>query len=135
MRKLVAGLLLLAFASVSPALAQPAFNNVGTQLTSFFNGTQAITKAFSGVSGKSIYLTQLTISGAATAVVTISTGTAGGTNCGTATKVIYTATLIAGENISIGDGAGAVAVVGPLLDVCVTVATASANGWLSIAQF
>lgn len=127
-------LLLAFFLILAPATAhaQNTFDQ-HTQKTSFFNGTQTITKTFGAISGKSIYLTQLTISGAATAVFTLSTGT--GTNCGTSTTVIYTATLIAGENISIGDGSGAAAVIGPGLDVCVTVATASANGWVSIAQF
>lgn len=132
MRKALAGLILL-LASLSPALAQNALTSPGTQLTKFFNATQTITRAFPAVSGKSIYLTQLTIAGVATAVFTLTEGT--GTNCGTNPVVIYTATFIAGEQVSIGDGTGVVAVVGPSLDLCITIATAAAPGWLSIAQF
>lgn len=130
-RSIAALLILLGLASA--ALAQNALPSVSTQKTAFFNATQAITRVVAAVSGKSIYLTQLTISGAATSVFTLSSGT--GTNCGTNTVVIYTVTLIAGETISIGDGAGAAAVIGGSVDLCITVATASANGWLSVAQF
>ena len=131
MRKLLAGLIFLALAS--PALGQGALTSPGTQLTKFFNATQSITRTFPAISGKSIYITQLAVAGAATAVFTITTGT--GTNCNATTTVIYTVTFVAGETISIGDGTGVVAVVGPALDVCITVATAAAPGWLSIAQF
>lgn len=124
---------LLYFGLAVATSAQNALPPVGTQLTYFFNGTQAITRAFPAVSGKSIYLTQLAVSGTATGVITISKGT--GTNCGTGTTVLYTQAIIAGTPISLGDGAGALAVVGPSIDVCVTVATASLSGWLSIAQF
>lgn len=133
MLRFLAGLIVALGLATSPAMAQTAQPPIGTQLTKFFSGTQAITRTLPAVSGKSLYLTQLTISGAATAVFTLSTGT--GTNCGTNTTTIYTATLIAGENISIGDGSGVAAVVGPSLDLCITIATASANGWLSVAQF
>jgi len=132
MRKILAGLILL-LASLGPALAQTSFPPVGTQLTKFFTATQSITRTFPAVSGKSIYLTQLTVSGTAAGVFTLSTGT--GTNCGTNTVVVYTETLIAGTPIAVGDGAGVVAVIGPNLDVCITVATQSLSGWVSIAQF
>lgn len=119
--------------TASRATAQPAFPPIGTQKSAGFNGTQSITQEIAAVSGKSIYLTQITVAGTAAGVFTISTGT--GTNCGTDTATIYTETLIAGTPISIGDGAGVVYVVGPSLDVCVTVATQSLNGWISYAQF
>ena len=130
MRKALAGLIFLWLAS--PALAQNTFDQ-STQKTAFFNSIASITRVFPAVSGKSIYLTQLTIAGAATAVFTLTEGT--GTNCNTNPVVIYTATFIAGETVSIGSGHGAVAVVGPSLDLCVTITTAAAPGWLSIAQF
>jgi hypothetical protein len=132
MRNLLAGLAILFGLATSPAMAQ-AISPPGTQLTKFFNATQAITRVFPAVSGKSIYLTQLTVAGATTAVFTLSTGT--GTNCGTNTVVLYTVTFIAGEQVSIGDGSGVAAVIGPSVDLCVTIATAAAPGWLSIAQF
>lgn len=131
MKRLFLALALTLWASIG--WAQNALPPVSTQKTSFFNATQSITRAFAAVSGKSLYLTQLTISGATTAVFTLSTGT--GTNCGTSTVVLYTITFVAGEQVSIGDGAGAAAVIGSSLDLCVTIATASASGWLSVAQF
>jgi hypothetical protein len=115
------------------ASAQNALPPVSTQLTKFFSGTQSITRAFPAVSGKSIYLTQIAISGTAAGVFTLSTGT--GTNCGTSTTTLYTQAIIAGTPISVGDGAGALAVVGSGLDVCITIATQSLSGWVSVAQF
>lgn len=126
-------ILLFALLLTSPAFGQSAQPPIGTQLTKLFTGTQAITRAFAAVSGKSIYLTQIAVSGTAAGVFTLSTGT--GTNCGTSTVTIYTETLIAGTPISVGDGAGVIAVVGPNLDLCITVATQSLSGWVSIAQF
>ena len=123
----------LCFLWATPLLAQSAQPPIGTQLTTFFNGTQAITKAFSAVSGKSIYITQITASGTAAGVLTISKGT--GTNCGTGTTTLYTETLIAGTPLNHGDGAGVIAVVGSSVDLCITVATQSLSGWVSIAQF
>lgn len=131
MKRLVLALLLSLCATA--ALAQSAQPPIGTQLTKFFSGTQSITRAFPAIAGKSIYLTQLTISGTAAGVFTLSTGT--GTNCGTNTTILYTETTIAGTPISIGDGSGVVAVIGSGLDLCVTVATQSLSGWVSIAQF
>jgi hypothetical protein len=131
MRTILAALL-ISLGLASAALAQNANPPVSTQFTVYFTGIQTITKIITG-STESIYLTQLTFNGAATSVVTFSKGT--GTNCGTNTVVLFTATLIAGEMVSIGDGAGAAAVIGPSVDVCITIATASANGWLSYAQF
>lgn len=127
-------LLILAFAlALCPASAQNAFPPVGTQLTYLFNGTQSITRAFAAVSGKSIYITQITASGTATGVLTLSTGT--GTNCGTGTTTIYTQAVIAGTPLNHGDGAGVIAVIGSGKDLCITVATASLSGWVSVAQF
>ena len=115
------------------ALAQNTFDQA-TQASSFFNGTQAITRVITAVSGKRIYLTQLTVSALNTSAVTISRGT--GTNCGTNTVVIWSKTFATGDlNFVAGDGAAAMAVVGSGVDVCITVGTAAATGWLSWAQF
>lgn len=130
MKRLALALILGLWASAADA---QALLPIGTQLTKFFNTTQSISRAFPAISGKSIYITQFAISGASTSVVTLTTGT--GTNCGTGAAIIYTVTFAAGETISIGDGAGVAAVVGSGLDLCVTIATASASGWLSVAQF
>ena len=133
-RRLLKALLLsAAFAlGASAALAQSSVNP-GTQHTAFGVGTQSITKAISGKTNQQINLTQLTISGVVGAVFTLTEGT--GTNCGTNPVVIYTTTLIAGTPIGDGDGAGVIAVIPSATDLCVTVATQSANWWLSWSQF
>lgn len=132
MKKPLACALILCLA-ISHALAQSAQPPIGTQKTAFFNGTQSITRTIPALTGKSIYITQMTVTGSATAVFTLITGT--GTNCGTNPVVIYTTTIIAGEDVDHGNGGGVVAVVGTGVDLCITIATASANGWLSYAQF
>lgn len=131
-RKLSTTALVLAL-SIAPLRAQNALPPVSTQLSKFFSGTQTILRIFPAVNSKTIYLTQLAISGTTGGVFTLSSGT--GTNCGTSTTTLYTETLIAGTPISVGDGSGAVAVIGTGLDVCITIATQSLSGWVSIAQF
>lgn len=132
MNKLIAALFIL-LGLASAALAQNTFDS-STQATSFFNATQAITRVITAVPGKRIYLTQMTATGLDTAVVTISRGT--GTNCGTGTVVILTVTFsTANPFFTSGSGASTLAVVGPGVDVCITVATAVATGWLSWSQF
>lgn len=116
------------------AYAQNAFPPVGTMFSVIFAGTQSITKAISNVSGKRIYITNITVHPASTAVLTLSYGT--GTNCGTGTQAFYgPATFQGGENIYDGSGAGAIYVVPAGQDVCITIATATAPGWISFAQF
>lgn len=136
MKKLLALILALwaSCASVS-ALAQNAFPPVGTMFSTPVAGTvAAITKIISGKAGQRIYLTQLSLHPTATSVVTLSYGT--GTNCGTGTTVFYgPATFQNGENAYIGSGAGAIFVVPTANDVCITIATAVAPGWISYAQF
>lgn len=132
MKNAIAGLFLI-FASVSPALAQTAYPPVGTQKTAFFNGTQALTRIFPAVAGKSLYLTQLTVSGAAAGTLILTTGT--GSNCATNSATLFSETTIAGVSVSDGDGAGVLAVIGPSLDLCITVTTQALIGWVSVAQF
>jgi hypothetical protein len=132
MRKALAALAILV-ASVSAALAQNTFNQ-STQASAFFNATQAITRVITGVSGKRIYLTQLTVSALTTSAVTISRGT--GTNCGTDTVVVFAKTFATGDlNFVTGSGSSAIAVIPTGVDVCITVGTAVSTGWLSWAQF
>lgn len=117
------------------ALAQNALPPVGTMFSTPIAGTVAsATKIISGVSGKRIYLTQITLHPTSTSVVTFSYGT--GTNCGTGTQSFYgPATFQSGEAAYIGSGAGTIFVVPPGNDVCITIATAVAPGWISYAQF
>ena len=132
MKRLALSLILLLFAG--GVWAQNALPPVSTQKTVFFNAVQTITKIISAISGKSIYLTQLTVDGtSAGTIVTLSTGT--GTNCGTGTATIYTTTPIASPRVSIGDGNGVVAVIGSGVDVCLTISPTTATGWVSTAQF
>lgn len=134
MRKLVAALALF-FGLASAALAQFAGPVPVTQASVLFgSATTARVKLISGVAGKSIYITAMITHPTTTAVLTLSYGT--GTNCGTNTVVFYgPSTFQNSENAYIGNGAGAVFVVPSAQDVCVTVATAIAPGWLSYAQF
>jgi hypothetical protein len=96
--------------------------------------TYTITKIITGITGKQIYVTAIFLAPVATSVVTFSYGT--GTNCGTGTTVIGTAmTFSAGQTLSIGTGNGAVMVIPSGNDLCATVATAAAPGFLSYALF
>lgn len=116
------------------AMAQNALPPVSTQFTAYFGSVAAITRVIPGITGKRIYLTQLSVSGASTSVFTLSYGT--GTNCGTGTTTISTTTFASGQApTNLGDGSGAVAVIPAGQDVCITIATAVAPGWLSWAQF
>jgi len=100
----------------------------------FGSTTTAITKIISAISGQSIYLTQVTIKPANTSVVTLSYGS--GTNCGTGTQAFYgPVTFGTGESIYLGNGAGALYVVPQSKDVCATVSTAIAPGWISYSMF
>lgn len=134
MHKLIAALVIL-FGLASAASAQNALPPVGTTNSAIVAGTVAgATKVISGITGKRIYLTQLTLHPTATSVVSLTYGT--GTNCGTGTTTFYgPATFQTGEAAYIGAGAGAIFVVPPGNDVCITIATAVAPGWISYAQF
>jgi hypothetical protein len=133
MRKLSAALLLF-LGLASAALAQFSGVVPVTQASVTFSAITARTTLISGLAGKSIYLTNITAHPASTAVLTLTYGT--GTNCGTGTTVFYgPATFQGGENVYNGNGAGAIYVVPSANDVCITISTAAAPGWLSYAQF
>jgi hypothetical protein len=128
----VLGLLLVL---ILPLQAQQSVFVPATQASVLFGSTTiAITKIISAISGKSIYLTQLTIKPANTSVVTLSYGS--GTNCGTGTQAFYgPVTFGTGESVYLGTGNGALFVVPQSKDVCATVSTAIAPGWVSYSQF
>lgn len=98
-------------------------------------GTVAtITKIVTGISGKSIYVTGGALIPVATSVVTFSYGT--GTNCSTGTTVLSGAmTFAAGQTLNLGVGYGTTIVVPPSNDLCITIATAAAPGFLSYSIF
>lgn len=134
MKKLAAALIFL-FGLASAALAQTPGGVPATMYSVVFGGsTTAMTKIVSGSATKTIYVTSIASHPAPTAVLTLSYGT--GTNCGTGTVNFYgPATFQGGENVYIGSGYGAVFIVPKGNDVCVTVATAAAPGWLSYSQY
>lgn len=87
-----------------------------------------------GVSGKSIYVTGVALVPVATAAVTFSSGT--GTDCGTGTAVLTGIMIFAGGQVlNIGSGYGTVLVVPSGADLCITIGTAAAPGFLSYTQF
>lgn len=116
------------------ALAQFTGPVPATQASVTFGATTTISQIIAAKTGQSIYITNISAHPASTAVLTLSYGT--GTNCGTGTTVFYgPATFQGGENIYDGNGAGAIFVIPKGNAVCVTIATATAPGWLSYAQF
>lgn len=98
-------------------------------------GTVAVaTRIVTGVAGKSIYVTAVTIVPVATSVVTFTTGT--GTNCGTNTANVTGAmTFSAGQVLAKGSGYGAIWVLPAGFDLCITIATAAAPGSLAYSIF
>ena len=119
----------------SAAFAQQSVYVPATTVQISVVGTVATaTKIISGISGKSIYVTAVSLIPVATSVVTFTTGT--GTNYGTGTASITGAmTFGAGQVLSLGNGYGAIFVLPSGNDLCITIATAAAPGSLSFSQF
>src|SRR5262245_6429196 len=128
MRKLASLLALLAMCGAAYAQAQII---PGTTNSISIAGTVAAsTRIVTGRAGASIYVTAMVLVPVATSVVTFTTGT--GTNCGTGTANVTGAmTFAAGQTLSIGDGYGAIIALPPGNDLCITIATAAAPGFLS----
>lgn len=133
--KQISAALLLYFGLASAALAQSAVVIPATMVSIPITGTVAAsTKIVSGIAGKQIYITGVSLIPVATSVVTFTTGT--GTNCGTSTASLTGAmTFAASQVLSRGNGYGAVLVLPSGFDLCLTIATAAAPGSLSYAQF
>lgn len=127
-------LLALALATV-PALAQQAVVVPATTNQISIAGTVAArTKIVTGVSGKSIYVTSVALVPANGSVVTFSYGT--GTNCGTGTGTLTPAmTFVTAQSLAVGTGYGAILVTPPGNDLCITIATAVAPGFLTYSLF
>lgn len=134
MRKLSAALLIY-LGLASAALAQSAVVVPATTNQISIAGTVAAsTRIVTGIAGKSIYVTVISLVPVATSVVTLTTGT--GTNCGTSTANITGAlTFAAGQTLSLGSGYGAVFVIPQGNDLCITIATAAAPGSLAYSIF
>lgn len=131
--RLLAAVTALALTS-GAALGQNAFPPVGTMFSTTLAGTVAsAAKVLSGISGKSIYITNMIFSPAATAVVTVTAGT--GTNCATGTTTPITMTFATGQPVNFGDGDGTIIVIPQGNDVCIATATATAPGSIGWARF
>lgn len=128
-------LLALALAFASPAQAQQSVFVPATTNTVAVVGTVAVaTRIVTGVAGKSIYVTAISLIPVATSVVTFTTGT--GSNCGTGTASLTGAmTFAAGQTVNLGTGNGTVMVVPQGNDLCITIATAAAPGSLAFSIF
>ncbi len=126
---ILAGLIL-----AGSALAQSVVVPATQQQIAVAGTVAARTKIVSGATGKSIYVTAVTLVPVATSVVTFSYGT--GTDCATGTTVLAgVLTFAAGQTLHAGSGNGAVIVVPPGNDLCITIATAAAPGFLAYALF
>lgn len=128
-------LLALALCLGSTAQAQQSVFVPATTASFAITGTTTILEIAPAVTGKQIYVTQMTVRLLATSVFTLTHGT--GTNCGSGTPVAFytnTAPAAASDVVS-GTGNGALFVIPTGRALCITVATAAASGWVSWAQF
>jgi hypothetical protein len=133
MKKLSAALLIY-FGLACAALAQ-SFPIPASSVQIPITGTVAAsTRIVTGVTGKQIIVTSIMHVPVPTAVVTYTTGT--GTNCGTSTASITGAlTFSAGQVLEMGSGYGAIFILPPGFDLCITIATAVAPGSLTYTLF
>lgn len=127
MRKLALAIFALAL-SVASATAQTLFPLPSLNVP--ITGTVAAsTRIITAPAGKQIVITQLSLIPVATAAVQFTYGT--GTNCGTGTGNLTGAmTFAAGQVLNTGSGNGPVLIVPQNNDVCVTIGTAAAPGFL-----
>lgn len=130
---IAATILILGWIEYAPA-QQSVVVPATTNQISIAGTVAARTSIISGVSGKSIYVTAVSLIALDTSVVTFSYGT--GTNCGTGTTALTGAmTFEIGKVLSVGSGYGAVMVVPAGNDLCITIATAAAPGFLAYSLF
>lgn len=123
-------------ALIAPAAAQQSVFVPATTATVAIVGTAsgASARIVTGISGKSIYVTGGALIPVATAVVTFTTGT--GTNCGTGSSNLTGAmTFAAGQILTFGGGNGTTLVVPAGQDLCITIATAAAPGFIAFSIF
>lgn len=125
--------LILACLGYAPAQAQQLVPAT-TQTVAVAGTVAAATKIISGVTGRNLYITSMSLVPVATSVVTLTAGT--GTNCATNTVNLTGAmTFAAGQTFMLGDGYGAI-IAAPLgNDICITIATAASPGTISYAVY
>ncbi len=121
--------------SVASAFAQNPVPVPATRMQIPIAGTVAAsTRIVTGISGSQIIVTGLSLIPVATSVVTFTYGT--GTNCGTGTTSLTGAmTFAAGQTLNLGAGYGGIMVLPQGNDLCITIATAAAPGFLAYAQY
>lgn len=133
MKRLALALLALLVAGAAFA-QQSVFVPATTAQISIAGTVATATRIVTGISGKRIYVTGVSLIPVATSVVTFTYGT--GTNCGTGTANVTGAmTFGAGQTLNLGTGNGALWALPAGNDLCITVATAVAPGSLSYALF
>lgn len=127
--------LILFYGLIGPTHAQQSVFVPATTTQISVTGTVATaTKIVTGVAGKQIYVTMVSLIPVPTSVVTFTYGT--GTNCGTGTTSVTGAmTFGAGQVLDIGTGNGALWVLPQGVDLCITIATAAAPGSLAYSLF
>ena len=135
MNKIIFLAIVLFLATIGIASAQQSVVVPATTNQISITGTVAVaTRVITGITGKRIYVTAVGLTPVATSVVTFTTGT--GSNCGTGTASITGAmTFAAGQELNIGTGNGAIFVLPAGNDLCITIATAAAPGFLAYAIF
>lgn len=123
----------LAFA-VGPAGAQLAPVPATQASLPIVGGTGSATVLITGIAGQRIYVTAVDLVPVATSVVTFTQGT--GSSCsGFASNVTGALTFSAGQTYSKGSGNGAVWVLSPGNNLCITIATAAAPGSISYSIY
>ena len=88
-----------------------------------------------GIAGQRIYVTSIDLVPVATSVVTFSQGTGATCSGGTASNVTGALTFSAGQVYSKGSGNGALWVLAPGNNLCITIATAAAPGSISYSIY
>lgn len=125
---------LLALALAVPAAAQPVILPTTTASIPVTGTVATATVLIAGVTGQTIYVTQVTLVPNANAVVTFTQGT--GAACGTGTtNVTGVMTFAVSQHLNAGSGAGALWVLVQGNSLCITIATAVAPGSVSYARF
>jgi hypothetical protein len=117
-----------------PAAAQPTLIPATTTQVALNAGIFPISTAIVGRPGASIYVTTISLVPIAGSVVTISAGN--GVNCATGqTTLVGPLTFTNESPFVVGSGYGAVLVVPQGKDLCLTIATAVAPGWIAYGIF
>jgi hypothetical protein len=134
MQKLCAALFLY-LGLASAVLAQQAVAIPATMFTiPVIGGVTTGLRLVTGIPGKSIYVTNISLVPAATSVVAFSQGT--GAACATGNTLITGAMGFNGnQSFTPGSGYGTVLIVGQGLDLCIIITAAAAPGSLAYAIY